>query len=225
MALIISVAAQKGGVGKSTLSINLASCLHSSGHSVLVVDTDPQGTCQAWATRGASRGLSGPPVVAIEGASLRRDLPQVAKGFDVVIVDTPPRAGAESVGAMLVADLVVIPVIPGAADVWAIQQTLATLEQARQLRPEIVSTLVLNRADRTTLAKMTRQAIDGLGTKVLSTTLGSRVAFGEAVLAGTGVVDFAADSAAASEVRALTKELLGSLGELNGTTEEDRAAG
>ena len=60
---------------------------------------------------------------------------------------------------MLVADIVLLPVVPGAADVWALQETLAVLEDARGLRPELIAGLVLNRADRTTLAGMTREAI------------------------------------------------------------------
>lgn len=208
MPLIITIANLKGGVGKSTVTINLASCLHRAGHRVLIVDADSQGTCQAWAAVAAERKHDGPPVVGLAGPALRRDLPRVGAAFDVVVLDTPPRLGLEAKTAMLAADLVVMPVTPGAADVWALQETVAALEEARSLRPELRARALLNRADRTTLAKLAQGALRDLGVSVLEVTLGARVAFGEATLAGQGVVDYASDSAAAAEVRAMTAAVL-----------------
>ena len=208
MPLTIAVANLKGGVGKSTVTLNVATCLHRAGHRVLLVDADGQGTCRAWAAVAASGGKEGPAVVGLSGPGLRRDLEAVGSGFDVVVVDTPPRLGVEAKTAMLVADLVVMPVTPGAADVWALAETVAALTEARQLRPELRARALLNRADRTTLAKLARGALAELGVEVLGTTLGARVAFGEATLAGQGVVDYAPTSVAAAEVRAMTSALL-----------------
>ena len=74
MAIVIAFSSLKGGVGKSTLSLNVAACLHRAGHRTLIVDADPQGTCAAWSSRAAELEHDGPPVVAMTGASLRRDL-------------------------------------------------------------------------------------------------------------------------------------------------------
>lgn len=208
MALTIALSNLKGGVGKSTLSINLATCLHGAGHRVLLVDADPQGTCAAWASRAAELELDGPPVVAMKGSALRRDLPKVSDGFDVVIIDSPPRMGSEARAAMLVADLVVLPVTPGAADVWAAKETVAVLEDARGLRPELRAVVVLNRADRTQLAKMASKAIEDLGVSALDVTVAQRVAIGEATLAGQGVVTYAPSSDAAREVKRFAKAVL-----------------
>lgn len=208
MALTVAVASLKGGVGKSTLALNLASCLHVAGHKVLVVDADSQGTCRAWAAVAASAGHDGPPVVALDGAALRRDLGRVAAGFDVVVLDAPPRLGPEARAAMLAADLVLVPTTPGAADVWALRETLAVLEDARTMRPELAAAVVLNRADRTTLAKLSHDAAASLGVPLLPATLAARVAFGEATLAGKGVVTYAPGSLAAREVEAFTAAVL-----------------
>lgn len=212
MPLVIALSNLKGGVGKSTLSLNLAACLHTAGHRVLLVDADPQGTCAAWAARAAEFGHEGPPVVAMQGNALRRDLPKVAEAFDVVVIDSPPRMGTEARAAMLAADLVILPVTPGAADVWAAKETVTVLEDARGLRPELQAVVVLNRADRTTLAKMASKAIEDLGVPALDVVVAQRVAIGEATLSGQGVVTYAPDSDAARELRRFTRAVLASLG-------------
>jgi len=208
MALVIGVTALKGGTGKSTITINLAACLHGRRHRVLIVDGDAQGTCRGWAAVAAAGDRDTPPVVSM-GAELRRDLAKVAGSFDVVVVDSPPRLGAEQRAAMLVSDLVLVPVTPGPADVWALQETLALLDDARELRPEIRAALILNRVTpRTSLATVTLEAISEAGVPVMQATLGNRVAFGEALATGQGVVAYAPTSPAAAEVKALAKEVL-----------------
>lgn len=208
MALVLAVSSLKGGVGKTTLTINIACALHQAGHRTLIVDADSQASCLRWAARAAEAGHQGPPVVALAGASLRRDLASVSSGFDAVVIDSPPRLGTEARAAMLAADLVLLPTTPGAADVWALRETLAVLEDARGLRPELRAVAVLNRADRTALAKMTADALVELGVTVLPVSLGARVAVGEATLAGLGVVTYAPGSPSAREVQALTRAVL-----------------
>ncbi len=208
MALTIAVSSLKGGVGKSTIALNLATCLHRAGHRAIVIDTDPQGTCRMWAAKAAEVEREGPPVVAMDGKTLRRDLERVSKGFDVAVIDCPPRMGAEARAAMLASDLVVMPVVPGAADVWALQETIDVFDEAKQMRDELRAVVVLNRAERTTLTRLAMTAIEGLDVQVLEAPLHHRVAYGEATLAGLGVVDYAPDSEAAFEVRRFTKAVL-----------------
>ena len=212
MTITIAFAALKGGVGKSTLSLNLATCLHRAGHKVLIVDADSQGTCRTWSARAAEDEKDGPPVVAISGKSLRRDLGKVSKGFDVVVVDSPPRIGAEVRAAMLAADLVVLPVIPGGADVWALQETLNVLGEAQEFHPELKAVVVLNRGDCTTLAKLTKDAVGESDVPVFKAAIGNRVAFGEATLSGMGVVDYAPNSRAAKEIQNFTQAVLDEIG-------------
>lgn len=211
MAWVIAVASLKGGVGKSTVALTLATTLHEAGHRVLLVDCDPQGTCRTWAAHAADNGHEGPAVVALDGRALRRDLPRLAEGADVVLLDSPPRMGAEARAAMVAADLVLLPTVPGAADLWALQETIAVLNEARAIR-DVPAAVVLNRADRTVLARMAVEALAELGVPVLPATLGARVAFGEATLAGLGVVAHAPASPAAEEARELTSAVLAMLG-------------
>lgn len=203
MALTIAVANLKGGTGKSTLAMNLATALHRAGHRALLVDGDSQATCRHWHAAATEAGNDVPAVIAIDGKSLRTALPKVSEGFDVVIVDTPARLGLEARAAMLAADIVLMPVIPGQGDLWALGETLAVLEDARSLRPELRAGIVLNRADRTVLARRAREALAGLAVPVLA-TVHARVVFGDAVANGRGVVDEAPGSVAAEEIEALT---------------------
>jgi chromosome partitioning protein len=197
----------KGGVGKSTLALNLATTLHRAGHRVLLVDTDGQGTCRTWAAVASEAGRDGPPVVSVDGRSLRRDLGRVAEGFDVAVIDTAPRLGAEVRAAMLAADMVLLPVVPGAADMWALRETVNVFEEAREMRPELRVGVVLNRAARTTLTGVTREALEELKVPVLG-ALGDRVAFGEATARGQGVREYDAASKAAGEVEELVQAIL-----------------
>ncbi len=206
--LVLGVCGLKGGVGKSTVALNLACALHREGRKVLVVDVDPQGTCRTWASRAVEAGLDGPPVIGLEGKVLRRDLGRVSAGFDVVVIDSPPRLGTETRAAMAASDVVLLPVIPGGADVWALEETIAVVRDVQAVRPELVAGVVLNRSDRTVLAKRAREAILGFELPVMDAHLSARVTFGEATLAGLGVVDYDHGSEAAIEVRRLTRELL-----------------
>ena len=211
MPLTIAVASLKGGTGKSTISLNLATCLRLRGYQVLLVDADSQGTCLAWARVAAEREVAAVPVVAMVGANLRAELPRVGQAYDVVIIDGPARLGQETRAALLAADLALFPTIPGGADIWALEETIATLREARKLRPELEARVVLNRVDRTTLTALVVEAVEGLGVPVLSASLGARVAFGESVLAGLGVVEYAARSPAAEEIEAVTAAVLAAL--------------
>lgn len=189
------------------MALNLAACLHASLRVVLV-DADPQGTCATWAARAVELGREGVPVVAMTAASLVRDLPKLAASFDVAVIDTPPRLGAAARGAMLAADVVLVPCGPGPSDVWATAETIAALDEARALRPELIAALVLNRADRTSLARSAEKALGNLGVPLLDATIGQRVAFAEATIEGQGVTEHAPRSDAALDVRRVTRAVL-----------------
>lgn len=205
---MLTIAALKGGVGKTTVALNLGACLHAAGKRVLLVDADAQGSLRKWGARAEATGHDTPPIVSLEGTRIRKDLERVAEGFDIAIVDAPPQLGAESRSAMLAADLVVIPSSPGATDLWSLQETLDVLEDARGLRPDLGARLLLNKADRTTLSGVAHGALERAGVPLLATVLRARVAYGEATAAGQGVTRYAPSSDAAREIRRLIKEIL-----------------
>lgn len=211
MAIRICVANLKGGVGKSVITQNLAATLHAAKRRVMIVDTDTQRTSFRWGREAARAKRDGPPVVEMAGDTLSRDLERIASAFEVVLIDTPARLGEDARAAMLVADVVLMPVQPGPADVWGLHETLPVIEGARKLRPELKAGTVLNRATRTTLTNVTREALEKLPFPLLC-TMGERVAFGEAMAQGCGVADYAPGSKAAEEVQDLVTKVLEMVG-------------
>ncbi len=211
MAHVISVATLKGGVGKTTISMNLGTCFHQMRLRVLLVDANPeQNSLSQWAACAEQNGHDVPAVVGIDGKRLRKELEKVGAGFDVVIVDSAP-AGADARAAMVCADLVIMPVTPGAQEVWTLDKTLAVLEEAQALRPEIKARLLFNNAERTQLSTKAQQTLEGESVPLLAAVLRHRVTFGEAMASGQGVVTYEPQSDAAAEVRRMAKEVFGVL--------------
>jgi chromosome partitioning protein len=207
--LIIALAGQKGGVGKSTVAIALAVDALRRGLSVLLVDADPQGTVRTWAEVATEAGEKTPTVVAM-GATMHRpeQIPKVGKGFDLVVIDCPPRAGDVQRSALMVADVAILPCGPSAADAWALASSLEVLTEAQTVRPKLRGAVLLTRVQsNTTLGKGARAVLAESGVPVLAAELGYRVAYQEAIAAGKGVTTYAPHDAAAEETRRLFAEL------------------
>jgi chromosome partitioning protein len=206
----------KGGVGKTTVAQTLACFLVAEGLRVCLVDADPQGTSRAWAGRAAELGRDVPRVMNLGGAEAMHRALRTMKGegeWDVVVVDCPPRMGGESRAAMAVADVVLLPVSPGVADLWALQDTLTVLEEARGFNTGLEARAVLNRFAATLMAKAVAANLEGAGVEALSARLTARVTFSEAMAEGRSVLSYAPASKAAFEARRFGREVVALLGE------------
>lgn len=208
--MILALAGQKGGSGKTTVALAVAAELFNLGAKVLLVDADPQGSARTWGAVMAEAGKEGPTIVGM-GADLYKpgQLPTLAKGFDQVVIDCPPRSGDTQRAALMVADLAVLPCGPSAVDAWALAESVELVNAAQQLRPELQGAVLITRkVARTAIGAGAREALAGCGLPVLEAELGFRVAYQEAPAAGLGVTQYAPQDAAAEEVRALVSELL-----------------
>lgn len=212
MPFVVTVAGQKGGAGKTTLAVNLAEAFRVAGRRVVLIDTDPQGSARLWRDF-AEEGGHGDAVLVVgaTGLALRSTIAGLEASADVFVIDTPPRMAQEARAAMALASIVVVPVSPGPSDVWALEQTAATLAEVRATRadggPRALA--VLNRTDkRTAFGQALPEAVRAAGFDVATTQLANRVAYPEAMASGQGVITYASSSVAADEVRELVAEVL-----------------
>ena len=206
-AKILTVAQQKGGAGKTTITAHLAVAFTAAKKSVAVVDIDPQQSLAMWYRLREERlgdAGAGLLVSAVKGWRSRSEVEKLAREHDIVLIDSPPHAETEAKIAVRSANLVIVPVQPSPMDVWA---TKPTLDLARQ--EKVPALLVLNRVPpRANLTDEMLAEIQTYGAKIAKTRIGNRVAFASALAEGRAVGEFQPRGQAAAEIRALTKEIL-----------------
>lgn len=206
MGHVITIAQQKGGSGKTTLAVNLGVALVKAGHSVALLDTDPQGSLGRWfMTRRQALGDPGMEFSTASAWGVGYECEKLRKAADFVIVDTPPKVDADLRPALREADLVLIPVASSHVDLWATDGILDLVA-----RESCRAIIVLNRIKSGTRLGDEVAAAAGKMAKVANARLGQRVAFAETLGNGLSVVD-AGRSTAATEVRALLDEVLAAL--------------
>lgn len=206
--LVVTVASQKGGAGKTTLATGLAAAWRASGLKVLIVDADPQDTASSWAAK-APEG-KGIDVISVEqGRLLLRQIPKLAEDYDRIIIDTPPRLGPEQRGAVLVADAVVVPTCCGGFEGDALGPTLDYLDAIAASHPGVPPKilLTLNKMTRTLLCDALRVDVKEAGITVLETEIPQRVRIAEAQSAGVTIVDYEPKDPAAIKFQQLAKEV------------------
>lgn len=211
MGYTVACANHKGGVGKTTTAVSLGVEWRSRGLSVLIVDTDyPQHHVVTWLGLASELGhLDKAPVVrAMPAASLAKQLRKVGDGFDVVILDTPPRQPEVQAAACAMADLIVVPTGSQPQEMWALYDTAELVRAEMKRRPACVSVALLTRWDgQTVMGRHAAAAIAEVGLPTLEARCCYRVDYAYAFAAGLGVTEYAPKSPAAREIRELATEL------------------
>ncbi|HVX09917.1 MAG TPA: ParA family partition ATPase [Pirellulales bacterium] len=206
MTKVLSILNQKGGVGKTTLAIHLATAMAQRGRKVLMLDSDPQNSALDWAAAREGHPLF--PVVALPKSSIHKELPALTEKFDVVVIDGPPRVHDVARSAIMASDLVLIPVQPSPYDVWASKETLVLLNEAGVYKPGVKRAFVINRKIvNTAIGRDVTDALSEYPVPVLKTAISQRVAFAESATRGLTVFELDPDMPAAQEMNQLTDEL------------------
>ena len=200
--MIIGVLNQKGGVGKTTISVNLAAAL-AVNRRVLLVDADPQGSALAWSSLRERDSVF--PVVGMAKPTLHRDLPSLARDYEVVVIDGAPRVNELARATILASDLVLIPLQPSPYDIWASADTVRLVREAQQYRPAIRAAFLINRRiANTAIGRDAGAALaEFADVPVLPMSVGQRVVFAESAAKGLSVLEAAPNSEAAQEMLAL----------------------
>ena len=146
---IITVGSTKGGVGKTTLALNIAIARALAGRDVWLIDADRQGTAStALAIRGEAGKL---PAIATahyaDGGQLRTQLLHQRGKFQDIVIDAGGRDSTALRAALVLSDLVLVPFQPRSIDVWAVADIAALIEEARAMRDGLQALAVLNMAD------------------------------------------------------------------------------
>lgn len=207
MARVISILNQKGGVGKTTLAVHLATALARKGKRVLLLDADPQGSALDWAAARHGKPLF--PVVGLPKSSIHKELPSIASNYEAVVIDGPPRVYEVARSAIMASDLVLIPVQPSPYDVWAAKEIVDMLAEAAVYKPGLKSAFVINRKIvNTAIGRDVADALSDYPIAVLGSAVCQRVAFAESAAQGLTVFELDADMPGSKEIEALADELL-----------------
>ena len=205
MSKCIAVLNQKGGSGKTTIATNLAHSFVLDGDSVLLVDSDPQGSARDW---HQANDVDLFPVVGLDRETLPKDLPAISRGYDWIILDGAPQLAKMAAAAVKSADFVLIPVQPSPYDVWAaadlveIVKTRQTVTEGKLKAAFVVSRAIVN----TRLSREVIEALDAYGLPVLESRTTQRVIYSDS--ASTGQTVFVQpDGPAALEISALRDEI------------------
>lgn len=147
--MIIAVGNTKGGVGKTTVAVNLSLAFALAGRNVWMVDGDSQGTAKIAADIRAASGFTPalPCVACPDGPALRAQIQAHAGRFDDVVLDVGGRDSSALRAALLVADALLVPYLPRSFDVWALQQVGRLVMEAGRARPGLKAWAFLNCAD------------------------------------------------------------------------------
>lgn len=204
---VVAIVSQKGGSGKTTMALHLATCAAYAKKASLVIDIDPQATASAW---GDWRGDFLPEIVTSPPARLAKTIQNAEKkGSEFFVIDTPPHADAAAREAIAAADLVLIPTRPRAFDLHALQPIADLVAHAK--KPAFV---VLNAVPTgaTLLAAEAEKAASDLGLKLCPVTFGDRAAFHRSSAKGEVASEIEPGGKAAEEVGALWKWVRKQLG-------------
>ena len=209
MSIVISSIHSKGGVGKTTVALSIADALHKDGSSVLVLDTDPQGTASEW-TR-AQEG-KGPMVVGAPSAEkLEHELGRLGASYDAVIIDGSAQLKGSTGSVIRISDLVLIPIQPSPADVWATENIVDLIRDRQEAVGEPAAGFVLNCVVAgTNVAEDVNEILDEFNLPVLG-RLHRRVAFVEALVTGETPLTYKPSGKAAKEIKDLYNASLDAL--------------
>lgn len=217
--MIISVVNTKGGVGKSTVAINLAEAFARDGFDTLLVDTDPHGTAMEWGARRENPSPRLNVISVTNSRSLMNDYESLGSRYDMLIVDGTPHLEQMLTVTVAVAGLAIIPINPSPNDIWKLGPLVDEAQRIQQKREDLLLRfLINNHVPRTRLSREVEAALEPYGIPPMHARLGTRMDYRDSLASGVGALAYNNPKA--------TEEILAMLGEVKqliGLTEKRKA--
>ena len=207
----IAFLSQKGGSGKTTLAVHTAVAAEESGEKVFLIDTDPQGSSQAWSQ---ARNQGNPPVHKAIASNIKRLFEQAAQQkATLVVIDTAPHAtpGVDAIAAA--ADFLLIPCRPSAFDLAAIASSVQVAKASGKPAAFIMNACPARAPE----VEETREVLESYNLPLAPVAIGDRRAFARAVATGRAVTEFDAEGKAAEEITKLWKWIRKQIGGKHGS--------
>jgi chromosome partitioning protein len=204
----VALVSNKGGSGKTTLSMNLAAGLSRRGSTVLL-DADPQGSSAQWAMIADEAGIVESGVVPAHEAVGDR-IAEYRDRCNYRLVDCPPSIHApQTRSALEYADIALIPVQPSPVDLWATAHIARVVEQVREGNGKLAAFLIVNQLEsRTLLSRLVGSTLSELELPALRTTVHRRAVYRNCVLEGRSVYQMGARGAPAiDEIEGIIQEV------------------
>jgi chromosome partitioning protein len=200
----IVIANQKGGSGKSTITVHLAAAAEAAGDGPIVIsDTDPQGTAADWFNQRKKAGIETPRYSALSLADLKGRVSALDEaGASYLLIDTAPSIGAVNADLFALADLILIPLNPTPADLRALVKGLPLVRESGKPFQFVLTRVRPNLRNNDGAAV----ALDALGL-VLTTRMHERVIYAETFAHGKTALETDAKGTAAHEIAALWGEV------------------
>lgn len=210
---IVAVANLKGGVGKSTISQNLAVSIRQAGFTVCLIDTDAeQRSSLEWSERRQAAELDPISVQLVDEENLATRVSKAAEEFTFVIIDGSPALSEITTKIVLISDLVIVPVMPSGNDFGALEKFLlryndtSAIQKRRGIQAAELGILLNEYDSRPIVNRTIYEGIERLEVPILNSRVAHRVAYKEANLTGAGVTELL-DPKASGEIKALTEEV------------------
>ena len=203
---VFAIAGNKGGAGKTTLSVNLATALHRDTPTALI-DADPQGSSLQWY---AISGNDNTVPVFQADHDLQQQVRNLYEKFNYIFIDCPPSVHAPQTDATLrVCNVVLIPVQPSPMDLWATVHIERAIKNALKVNPLLKSMIVINQAEaRTTMSRLVREALRQIKLPVADTVITRRAIYRHSILYGKTIFEMGSlGRVAMQEMQQLTKEI------------------
>lgn len=204
--MIIGILNQKGGAGKTTISVNLARGLQKEGHKVLIIDSDPQGSARDWHAAGDGDFTT---VIGLDRPTLDKDIKAVSNNYDWILIDGAPQLAEMAVAAIKCSDIILIPVQPSPYDIWAAADLVDVVKARQEItdgRPK-AAFIISRQITKTSLGKEIREVLSGYGLPVFDSGTFQRIIYAKTAATGSTVLDEEPNGEAANEIRNLVIEL------------------